>query len=86
MEAVVSENDGIRLDEAYIVSTKGNVGSGDMSGVEFGSVVPVLEDQRTEQEPAAWAGRDSLNRSLSTWRADQQKERLVAALCFMNLF
>ena len=84
IEAAVSVDDETLMEETYIVSVNQNGDTREVSSDELERTDPNVEDQGTEQEPAAWAGRVPLSRSLSAWREDREKERLVT-VCMVIL-
>ena len=90
IEAAVSVGDEDKMDETYVVSENPNDDTRRVICDELEITDPTVEEQGTEQEPAAWAGRVPLSRSLSSWREDREKERLVTVciviLEFWNLF
>ena len=94
IEAAVSVEEDASMGETYVVSGGDNVDHSvdtcEIFSDGFEETDPTLEDQERKQEPAVWAGRVPLSRSLSAWREDREKERLVTVciviLEFWNLF
>ena len=93
IDAAVALDDESMMEETDIVSSV-NVGGQNGETCEVSSDQGQESDQReddqeTEEEPAAWAGRVPLSQTLSLWRGSREKERFVTffiqnCVCFDN--
>ena len=77
IEAAVSVGDEDKMDETYVVSESSNDDTRRVICDELEITDSTEEEQGTEQEHAAWAGRVPLSQSLSSWSVERERERLV---------
>ena len=86
IEAAVSNDDEDKMDESYVGSSNPTDDIRNIVCDELGITDSADEEQGTEPEHAAWAGRVPLNQSLSAWSVERERERLVTVCIIKHIY